>query len=178
MFVIGTPLYYVHHDPIWAKDISVDDLWQRQLSYSEAMPRHFGKSLDAWVVCNEFSGNSWQSPVYRRWSPKLGQIVEEKGDAATIKANFAAARKGNPNAVMIANDNNTGKPFLDLLNKLKDKNGKPVYDVIGLQSHQLRENWTNEKIWNVCESFVQFGVPLYFTEKYDYARQRRRFSSR
>jgi GH35 family endo-1,4-beta-xylanase len=164
IFVIGTPLYYVHHDPIWAKDVSVDDLWKRQLSYSKAMPRHFDKSIGAWVVCNEFSGNSWQAPVYRRWSPKLGQIVEEKGDSTTIKANFAAARKGNPKAVMIANDNNPGKPFLDLLNRLKDKNGKPVYDAIGLQSHQLNENWNNEKIWSICESLAQFGVPLYFTE--------------
>ena len=45
-----------------------------------------------------------------------------------------------------------------------DENGKPLYDVIGIQSHQHGGVWSNRKIWETCERFARFGVPLHFTE--------------
>jgi hypothetical protein len=36
--------------------------------------------------------------------------------------------------------------------------------VIGIQSHQHGGTWSNSKIWEVCERFAAFGVPLHFTE--------------
>jgi hypothetical protein len=39
-----------------------------------------------------------------------------------------------------------------------------LYDVIGIQSHQHAGTWSNRKIWETCERFSRFGVPLHFTE--------------
>ena len=36
--------------------------------------------------------------------------------------------------------------------------------VIGIQSHMHSGAWPNTKIWDVCERFSRFGVPLHFTE--------------
>jgi hypothetical protein len=47
---------------------------------------------------------------------------------------------------------------------LVDDRDKPLYDVIGIQSHMHAGTWTNRKIWEVCERFARFGVPLHFTE--------------
>lgn len=45
-----------------------------------------------------------------------------------------------------------------------DDNGEPLYDVIGLQSHMHGGNWSNTKLWNVCERFATFNRPVHFTE--------------
>ena len=42
--------------------------------------------------------------------------------------------------------------------------GKRLYDVIGLQSHMHGGTWPNARIWEVCERFSRFEVPLHFTE--------------
>ncbi|HID55674.1 TPA: hypothetical protein EYP37_04030 [Candidatus Poribacteria bacterium] len=50
------------------------------------------------------------------------------------------------------------------MEELVDEEGKPVYDVIGIQSHMHGGVWSTERIWEVCERFSRFGVPLHFTE--------------
>ena len=40
----------------------------------------------------------------------------------------------------------------------------PMYDVIGIQSHMHGGAWGNRQIWQTCERFARFGVPLHFTE--------------
>jgi GH35 family endo-1,4-beta-xylanase len=59
IFMLGTPLFYCHHDPIRAKDVSQDEIWQRQLQFSETLPKHFENQIDAWVIANEFSEGSY-----------------------------------------------------------------------------------------------------------------------
>ena len=44
-----------------------------------------------------------------------------------------------------------------------DEAGKPLYDVIGIQSHMHGGTWAG-RTWEVCERFAQFGMPLHFTE--------------
>ena len=36
--------------------------------------------------------------------------------------------------------------------------------MIGIQSHMHGGVWGNRQIWQVCERFARFGVPLHFTE--------------
>jgi GH35 family endo-1,4-beta-xylanase len=164
IFMLGTPLFYCHHDPIWAKAVSPDELWQRQLQFSETLPKHFKNQIDAWVVANEFAQNNYNADVYKRWAPITNRNINRLGEIQSIKANFEAARKGNPNAVLLINDDKHGQGYEDLLNRLKDENSKPVFDAIGIQSHMRNRIWDDKTIMNVCEQFAKFGVPIYFTE--------------
>ena len=51
-----------------------------------------------------------------------------------------------------------------MISKLVDDGGKPLYDVIGIQSHMHGGRWPTQKTWDVCERFAKFGKPLHFTE--------------
>ena len=51
-----------------------------------------------------------------------------------------------------------------VLDELVDDQRKPLYDVIGIQSHQHGGAWSAAHIWEVCESFGRYGKPLHFTE--------------
>jgi len=51
-----------------------------------------------------------------------------------------------------------------VIRQLVDDDGKPLYDVIGIQSHQHGGTWTNRKIYDTCERYARFDVPLHFTE--------------
>ena len=66
---------------------------------------------------------------------------------------------------MILNDYRVDDAFADgIVSKLVDENGEPLYDVIGIQSHQHNEAWSVKKTWDVCERYGRFGKPLHFTE--------------
>jgi GH35 family endo-1,4-beta-xylanase len=79
-----------------------------------------------------------------------------------IKEVFEAARRANPNAVLILNDFDTSKDYEDLIEKCLQA-GVPL-DVIGIQSHQHQGYWGAEKVRDVLERFSRFGLPLHFTE--------------
>ena len=51
-----------------------------------------------------------------------------------------------------------------VIEQLADERDKRLYDVIGVQSHMHGGPWSNRKIWETCERFARFGVPLHFTE--------------
>ena len=45
-----------------------------------------------------------------------------------------------------------------------DEDGKPLYDIIGIQSHMHGGYWGAARTWDVCDRFARFGKPLHFTE--------------
>ena len=51
-----------------------------------------------------------------------------------------------------------------MISQLEDEGGKPLYDVIGIQSHMHGGYWGAARTWEVCERFARFGKPLHFTE--------------
>jgi GH35 family endo-1,4-beta-xylanase len=65
---------------------------------------------------------------------------------------------------MLINDYRTDPPYAALMTRLVELAGKRPFDVIGIQSHMHGGAWTNTRIWEVCERFAKFGVPLHFTE--------------
>ena len=77
---------------------------------------------------------------------------------------FTHARKANPQATLLINDYRTDPSYEKVIEQLVDAEGKPMYDVIGIQNHMLDGPWPNQKIWDICERFSRFGVPLHFTE--------------
>ena len=38
------------------------------------------------------------------------------------------------------------------------------YDAIGIQSHMHKGLWPLERVWETCEAYARFGLPLHFTE--------------
>jgi GH35 family endo-1,4-beta-xylanase len=38
------------------------------------------------------------------------------------------------------------------------------FDVIGIQSHMHAAEWPLERVWEVCETYKRFGLPLHLTE--------------
>ncbi|MGB2822306.1 MAG: endo-1,4-beta-xylanase, partial [Phycisphaerae bacterium] len=86
------------------------------------------------------------------------------GQVAFTRQCFAHARKAGPKATLLINDYRTDPPYEKLIEQLVDENGKRMYDVIGIQSHMHGGAWPNRKIWDVCQRYARFGVPLHFTE--------------
>jgi GH35 family endo-1,4-beta-xylanase len=64
----------------------------------------------------------------------------------------------------LINDYRVDEPYAEVIRQLVDGDGNPLYDVIGIQSHQHGGTWANRKIYETCERYARFGVPLHFTE--------------
>ena len=88
----------------------------------------------------------------------------DKGQIEFTKACFQTARAANPDATLLVNDYRTDDAYAAVIDQLTDDQGNRLYDAIGIQSHQHSGTWSNQKIWEVCERFKRFGVPLHFTE--------------
>ena len=77
---------------------------------------------------------------------------------------FSHARAANEHATLLINDYRVDPAYVQLIKDMTQQAGHRPFDVIGLQSHMHGGVWTNEKIWEVCERFAPFDVPLHFTE--------------
>jgi len=80
------------------------------------------------------------------------------------RACFERARQAGPKATLLINDYRTDPAYEKVIEQLVDSAGRRLYDVIGIQSHMHGGTWSNQKVWEVCERFSRFGVPLHFTE--------------
>ena len=41
---------------------------------------------------------------------------------------------------------------------------KGKFDAIGIESHMHRGNWPLYQVWDICDRFADFNVPIHFTE--------------
>jgi GH35 family endo-1,4-beta-xylanase len=101
-------------------------------------------------------------PVFDKYDNAVTRVCKEIGRVNMVKEVFEAARRANPNAVLILNDFDTSKEYEILIDKVLQA-GIPI-DVIGIQSHQHQGYWGAEKVHNCLERFSRFGLPLHFTE--------------
>ncbi len=90
--------------------------------------------------------------------------MRDYGPVEYAKTCFRRARAGNPHATLLINDYMHDREYAELIAKLVDADGNPLYDVIGIQSHMHSGLWSNAEIWETCERFAAFGKPLHFTE--------------
>jgi GH35 family endo-1,4-beta-xylanase len=118
--------------------------------------------IDVWDCVNE--ATHFERDEFRQRSPKLTSMWEDAGRIEFVKECFEHARNANRNATLLINDYRTDSEYETLIEQLVDESDQPIYDAIGIQSHQHRGTWTNKEIWAVCERFSRFGVPLHFTE--------------
>ncbi|MCL2624084.1 MAG: endo-1,4-beta-xylanase, partial [Planctomycetaceae bacterium] len=158
----GHPLAWNFVDPDWARELDDAELYRRQMERIKACTSRFSGQMDTWDVINEVVG--WDREECRQNAPRMSALMKERDPVAFAKTCFEMARQGNPAAKLLINDYVTDQSYVKLIEKLVDSDGKPLYDIIGIQSHMHGGTWSNEQLWDTCERFVKFNVPLHFTE--------------
>lgn len=157
----GHPLAWNFADPRWLPE-DVQEVRRLQLARIEDCVARFAGLIDRWDVVNE--ATHFDRPEFLRRAPRTSALWQKFGRVEFTRECFQRARKANPKAILLINDYRTDPAYEKLIEQLVDDQGKPIYDVIGIQSHMHGGVWPNERIWEVCERFARFGVPLHFTE--------------
>ena len=156
----GHPLAWNHSDAAWFKDVDADELFRLQLGRIDDCVKTMSGLVDRWDVVNEathFDRDSLATLFHTAMWKKIGNVE-------FVKACFVEARKAGPNATLLINDYRTDEEYAKVIEQFVDADGKRLYDVIGIQSHMHQNVWNNVQLWNVCERYAKFGVPLHFTE--------------
>jgi len=158
----GHPLAWNSADPRWLPD-DLEEIRRLQMARIEDCVSHFRGLIDRWDVVNEATHFDREEFVRRR-APKHSAMWQKVGQMEFTRQCFAHARKAGPHATLLINDYRTDPAYERVIEQLVDEEGRPMYDVIGIQSHMHGGAWPTRKIWEVCERFARFGVPLHFTE--------------
>jgi len=157
----GHPLAWNHSEPRWLPDDS-QKILDLQLARIDDCVSRFRGMIDIWDVVNE--ATHFDRNEFKQRAPKYTAMWAEVGQVEMTRKCFLRARKANPQATLLINDYRVDSAYARLVEQLVDDNGRRLYDVIGIQSHQHGGTWKNRKIWDVCERFARFGVPLHYTE--------------
>jgi GH35 family endo-1,4-beta-xylanase len=157
----GHPLAWNCGDAPWFPD-DPDELYRLQLGRIDDCVKRFAGLIDRWDVVNE--ATEYDRVAFLKLSPKHSAMWKKVGQVAFPRECFLHARQANPKATLVINDYYTGPAYERFLEQLVDRQGKPVYDVIGIQSHMHGGVWSMKEIWRVCQQFARFGAPLHFTE--------------
>ncbi|MCL5281088.1 MAG: endo-1,4-beta-xylanase [Planctomycetes bacterium] len=159
----GHPLAWNYVDPRWLADSTPEEAMQLQLARIARCAERFQGKVDIWDVVNE--ATAYDREELKQRSPKLTQAIAKMGIPAYIRTAFKTARQANPQATLLINDYRLDNDYADkVIAQLVDEAGKPMYDVIGLQSHMHGGYWGAARAWDICERFAKFGKPLHFTE--------------
>lgn len=156
----GHPLAWNFADPPWLPE-DLDEIRQLQMQRIADCVGRFRELIDRWDVVNE--ATHFEREAFRKRAPRMTAMWEATGRVPFVRQCFTHARRANPQATLLINDYRTDEAYEALLRQLTDQ-GKPIFDVIGIQSHMHGGVWNNRRIWEVCERFARFGVPLHFTE--------------
>ena len=157
----GHPLAWNFADPRWLP-ADPDEILHLQLARIDDCVKRFHGLIDRWDVMNELT--HYDRDEFLRTSPKLTALWKKVGPIELTRQCFERARRANPEAVLLINDYRTDPAYAKVIEQLVDSRGKRLYDVIGIQSHMHGGVWSNTQVWEVCERFARFGVPLHFTE--------------
>jgi endo-1,4-beta-xylanase len=158
----GHPLAWNWVDPRWLPKDPAGAM-QIQLDRIVRELAHFKGRIGYWDVVNE--ATEYDRPGPRKAAPILTKAIAQAGVPEYVRGAFKAARKADPEAKLVINDYVTGPAYVEkVTSKLVDDDGKPLYDVIGIQCHQHGQVWSAKETWKICERFARFGKPLHFTE--------------
>ncbi|MHB1034675.1 MAG: endo-1,4-beta-xylanase [Pirellulales bacterium] len=159
--VKGHPLAWNFADPRWLPD-DLDEIRKLQMARIDDCVGRFKGLIDRFDVVNE--ATHYDREEFKRNAPKMTAAWAKAGQIEFTRECFLRARQANPAATLLINDYRTDPAYVALIEKLVDDKGKRLYDVIGIQSHMHGGVWSNRQVWDVCERFAKFGVPLHFTE--------------
>jgi GH35 family endo-1,4-beta-xylanase len=154
----GHPLCWHSVCAPWLMEYSNGEILKRVIARIERDAGVFKGLINRWDVINE----AVIMPIFDKYDNALTRICRELGRVKLIREVFSAARRANPDAVLILNDFNTSIDYEILIDGCLQA-GAPI-DVIGIQSHQHQGYWGREKLREVLDRFSRFGLPLHFTE--------------
>ncbi len=158
----GHPLAWNYSEPAWLP-ASTEEVKALQMQRIEDCMKGYAGLIDTWDVVNEATTFDREECLAR--SPKLSGVWRSMGRIGFTKECFERARKANPNARLLINDYRTGEDYVDVIRQLVDETGRPLYDVIGIQSHMHNEGvWPVAQTWETLQRFARLGAPLHFTE--------------
>jgi len=93
----------------------------------------------------------------------ISKLCAKIGQVELIKEVMGAARKSNPDSLLLMNDFEVwGDEYPKLVAQCLNA-GVPI-DAIGIQSHMHTGCWKKELTWQFCEKFAKLGKPIHFTE--------------
>ena len=157
----GHPLAWNYAEPAWLPD-DLDEIRRLQMARIEDCVARFPGLIERWDVVNEATHYD-REPFVKR-APKHTAMWKKAGQIEFTRECFVHARKAGPKTTLLINDYRTDPAYERVIEQLVDDSGKRMYDVIGIQSHMHGGVWPTQKIWEVCQRFSRFGVPLHFTE--------------
>jgi GH35 family endo-1,4-beta-xylanase len=163
----GHPLVWasIYGSPEWAMKLPVDYAVELLKARVTNTVLGFSDDIHAWDVVNE--------PVNIRMWPHFGVDVWTRDPIPKV-ADFTdemlrCAHKADPRAQLLINDFNLyidkdiRKRFLDLALMLKEK--KAPLSVLGVQSHELPEDWWSPQVvLETLDTLATAGYPLHITE--------------
>lgn len=154
IIIKGQPLIWANSLPAWAPP-AVDDMQTAQEKVVKDTVSTFCGKVDYWDVVNEPT----MGPSVKN---SLGNWMSVRTPATVCADALAWARSACPADTLIINDFRTDQDFRDLLQNVVRQKGK--FDAIGIQSQMQRGNWPLWQVWDTCERFKDFDVPLHFSE--------------
>ncbi|MBM3214386.1 1,4-beta-xylanase [Candidatus Poribacteria bacterium] len=156
----GHPLVWNYAAPQWLPDDLAEIRTLSDERVRDCMTR-FADSIGIWDVVNEAT-DPFRSDL--NFDNLMSDAWRDYGRVEWTKHCFRIAREANPQATLLINDYRHDAAYERLIEELIDNNGKPLYDAIGIQTHQHGGAIPLDRLWDTCERFSRFGVPLHFTE--------------
>ncbi len=158
----GHPLAWNYVDPRWLTG-TPEEVMQLQIERIARCMKRFKANIGIWDVVNEATHHDRDET--KRNAPLLTEAISRMGVGPYVRAAYRTAREADPDATLIINDYRTDPTFEEkVISQLVDEDQKPLYDVIGIQSHMHGGYWGPARTWEVCERFARYGKPLHFTE--------------
>ena len=154
----GHPLCWHTVCAPWLMNYSNAEILKKVIERIERDVSAYEGLINIWDVINEVV----IMPVFDKYDNAITRICREYGQIRIVREVFEAAKRANPNAVLLLNDFDMSKDYEILIDKCLSA-GIPI-DVIGLQSHQHQGYWRADKVNDVLERFSRFKLPLHFTE--------------
>ena len=155
----GHPLVWDHPagSPRWLPE-DTQELAQLSNARVRDIVTRFKGHIGVWDVVNEATHLPQHVNKTRmaKWGAEIGNL---RYTAEPLKI----ARAANPQAKLIVNDYRVDSPFLQLLESLRD-NRRPLFDVVGIQSHMHGGGWPLANLWKHCDTYGKFELPVHFTE--------------
>jgi GH35 family endo-1,4-beta-xylanase len=155
----GHPLVWDHpaSSPRWLPDDASEIEKLSNGRVREVVSRYRNR-IDIWDVVNEATHLSQgvnRTPM-ARWGAAIGA-------SKYISQPLKVARAANPDALLVVNDYRIEPAYYELLQRSREE-GKPLFDVVGIQSHMHDGVWPLQKVWDTCDTYSRLGRPIHFTE--------------
>lgn len=140
--------------PDWmADDGDVEKLYEERIGY---LMQRYGDRFDFFDVVNETTVNDRFDNPISRW-------VKKAGPMHVMKFGTELVRTYRPDAKLLYGDWNVhGEEYTRMLTMMRENDID--IDILGIQSHQHRDLWSQEETLRVMDNAAQFGWPIHFPE--------------